>query len=125
MRFPTDAPPPNQRSLAENDALVELIQTTKYLKDVPMWGQRDYQLYPPQYGDLFYRGRGRGRRGWFNERPTERSNGGMGRGFSHGNGREIRGEVSQVHTMRDQQDRQEEEWSVPTSIERREDDIVR
>ena len=49
----------------------------------------------------------------------------MGRGFSCGNGREIRGEISQVHTMRNQQDRQEEEWSVPTSIERREDDIVR
>ena len=49
----------------------------------------------------------------------------MGRGFSHGNGREIRGEISQAHTMRDQQDRQEEEWSVLTSIERREDDIVR
>ena len=49
----------------------------------------------------------------------------MGRGFSHGNGREIRGEISQAHTMRDQQDRPEEEWSVPTSMERREDDIVR
>ena len=35
------------------------------------------------------------------------------------------GEISQVHTMRNQQDRQEEEWSVPTSIERREDDTVR
>ena len=53
--------PPNQRRLAENDALVELIQTTEYLGDTPMWGQRDYQLYPPQYGDPFYRGRGRGR----------------------------------------------------------------
>ena len=61
VRFPTDATPPNQRRLAENDALVELTQTTKYLKDVPTWGQRDYQLYPPQYGDPFYRGRGRGR----------------------------------------------------------------
>ena len=49
----------------------------------------------------------------------------MGRGFSCGNGREFRGQISQAHTMRDQQDRQEEEWSVPTSIERREDDIVR
>ena len=48
----------------------------------------------------------------------------MGRGFSHGNGREIRGEISQAYTMRNQ-DRQEEEWSVLTSIERREDDIVR
>ena len=127
MRFPTDATPPNQRRLAENDALVELIQTTKYLEDMPMWGQRDYQLYPPWYGDPFYRGRGRGRgrREWFNERPTERTNGGLGRGFSHGNRREIRGEINQVHTERDQQDRWEEEWSVPTSIERREDDTVR
>ena len=47
VRFPTDNTPPNQRRLAENDALVELIQTTKYLEDTPMWGQRDYQLYPP------------------------------------------------------------------------------
>ena len=61
VRFPKDSTPPNQRRLAENDAWVELIQTTKYLDDVPMWGQRDYQLYPPQYGDPFYRGRGRGR----------------------------------------------------------------
>ena len=42
VRFPTDATPPNQRRLAENDALVELIQTTEYLEDMPMWGQRDY-----------------------------------------------------------------------------------
>ena len=27
VRFPTDNTPPNQRRLAENDALVELIQT--------------------------------------------------------------------------------------------------
>ena len=38
--------PPNQRRLAKNDALVELIQTTKYLDDVPTWRQRDYRLYP-------------------------------------------------------------------------------
>ena len=31
VRFPMDNTPPNQRRLAENDALVELIQTTKYL----------------------------------------------------------------------------------------------
>ena len=61
VRFPTDTTPPNQRRLAENNALVELIQTTKYLEDTPTWGQRDYQLYPTQYGDPFYRGRGRGR----------------------------------------------------------------
>ena len=61
----------------------------------------------------------------FNERPAERSSVGLGRGFSHGNGIEIGGEISQVHTVRNQQDRQEEEWSVPTSIGRREDDTVR
>ena len=61
VRFPTDTMPPNQRRLAENDALVELIQTTEYLDDVPTWGQRDYRLYPPCYGDPFYRGRGRDR----------------------------------------------------------------
>ena len=129
VRFPTDATPPNQRRLAEKDALVELIQTTKYLEDTPTWGQRDYWLYPPQYGDPFYRGRGRGRgRGrqeWLNERPIERSNGGLGRGFSHGNEREIRGDICQVNTERDQQDRCKEEWSIPASIERREDSPVR
>ena len=46
VRFPMDSTPPNQRRLAENDALAELIQTTEYLDDVPMWGQRDYHLYP-------------------------------------------------------------------------------
>ena len=49
----------------------------------------------------------------------------MGRGFSHGNGRETRGDIHQVNTERDQQDRWEEEWSVLASIERREDDTVR
>ena len=127
MRFPTDATPPNQRRLAENNALVELIQTTEYLEDTPTWGQRDYWLYPPWYGDPFYRGRGRGRgrQEWLNKRPVERSNGGLGRGYSHGNGREIRREIGQANTERDQQDRQEEEWSVLTSIERTEDDTVR
>ena len=42
VRFPTDTTPLNQRCLAENDALVELIQTTEYLDEVPTWGQRDY-----------------------------------------------------------------------------------
>ena len=46
VRFPMDSTPLNQRRLAENDALVELIQTTEYLEDTPTWGQRDYQLYP-------------------------------------------------------------------------------
>ena len=30
-----------------------------------------------------------------------------------------------MHMVRNQQDRQEEEWSVPTSLERREDNTVR
>ena len=47
VRFPTDTMPPNQRRLAENNALLELIQTTEYHDDVPTWGQRDYRLYPP------------------------------------------------------------------------------
>ena len=47
VRFPTDSTPPNQKRLAENDTLVELIQATEYLDDVPTWGQRDYRLYPP------------------------------------------------------------------------------
>ena len=37
VRFPTNNTPPNQRRLAENDALMELIQTTEYLEDMPMW----------------------------------------------------------------------------------------
>ena len=55
VRHPADTTPPNQRRLAENDALVELKQTTDYLEDIPMWGQRDYWLYPPRYGETFYR----------------------------------------------------------------------
>ena len=83
VKHPTDTTPPNQRRLAENDALVEQIQTTEYLEDIPMWGQIDYWLYPPRYGDSFYRGRGRGRgsREMMSERPHERdSTLGLGRG---------------------------------------------
>ena len=75
VRVPSETTPPNQRCLVENNALVELIQTTEYLDDVPTWGQRDYQLYHPHYGDPFYRRRGRGRgrggggrREWLTER---------------------------------------------------------
>ena len=45
VRFPTEDTPPTHRKLAENDALVELIQTTEYLEDAPSWGQR--RFYPP------------------------------------------------------------------------------
>ena len=53
VRYPTEDTPPNQRRLAENDAVVELIQTVEYLEDAPAWGQR--RFYPPQYGDPYYR----------------------------------------------------------------------
>ena len=81
----------------------------------------------PWYGDPFYRGRGRGRgkQDWISERPTERINRGMGRGITSRNDREVREEISQTNTARDQQDRWEEDWSVLTSIERREDVTIR
>ena len=121
VRFPKDTMPPNQRRLAENDALVELIQTTEYLDDRPTWGQRDYRLYPPQYGDPFYRGRGRGRgrsrgrREWLQKRQMDKPNGGFRRGYSQGNN--IR---AQAPINRPQPDRQEEDWSIPVNVERRE-----
>ena len=49
----------------------------------------------------------------------------MGRGNTHWNNRGVREEISQTNTARDQQDRWEEDWSVLTSIERREDVTVR
>ena len=106
---------------------MELIQTTEYLEDTPTWGQRDYRLYPPRYSDPFYkgRGRGRGRQDWISERHMDRSNRGIGRGNTRWNNRDAREEVRQTNTTRDQQDRWEEDWSVPTSIERREGATVR
>ena len=125
VRFPTDTMPPNYRRLAENDALVEIIQTTEYLDDVPTWGQRDYRLYPPQYGDPFYRGRGRGRgrggrgrREWLQERQIDRPNGGFERGYAQGDNTRMQ---QQTSTDRPQLARQEDGWSSPTNIERRDD----
>ena len=51
----------------------------------------------------------------------DRPNGGFRRGFSHGNGTE----VQQAPTDRSQPDRQEEDWSIPTNVERRENDTER
>ena len=51
----------------------------------------------------------------------DRQNGGFGRGFPHGN----RIEVQQAPTGRSQPDRQEENWSTPTNVERRENDTER
>ena len=77
VRNPTEDTPPNHRRLAENDTLVELIQTAEYLEDAPSWEQR--RFYPPCYGDPYYRGRGRGHgrgrgrgRSWLHEDVNER-----------------------------------------------------
>ena len=51
----------------------------------------------------------------------DRPNGGFGRGFSCGSGIE----VQQAPTGRSQPDRQEEDWSIPTNVERRENDTER
>ena len=85
-------------------------------------GTRDYTL-PPHYGDPFYRGRGRGRgrQEWLQERQMDRPNGGFRRGYSQGN----RMEPQQATTDRSQPDRQEEDWSMPTNVERRENEIQR
>ena len=93
VRNPTEDTPPTHRRLAENDTLVELIQTAEYLEDVPSWEQR--RFYPPRYGDPYYRGcgrghgRGRGRgRGWLSEDLADRDTGrGRGRFPSRGNER--------------------------------------
>ena len=125
VRFPIDTTPSNQRRLAKNDALVELIQTTEYLDEVPTWGQRDYRLYPPHYGDPFYRGRGQGRgrggqgrREWLQGRQTERPD----RGFTGGNGQTDNTRPPPVITTdRPIPVRQEDEWSIPPTVGRRND----
>ena len=45
VRNPTEDTPATHRRLAENDTLVELIQTAEYLEDAPSWEQR--RFYPP------------------------------------------------------------------------------
>ena len=92
----------------------------EYLDDVPTWGQRDYRLFPSWYGDPFYRGRGRGRgrvgrgrREWLQERQIDRPNGGFGRG----NNTRVQ---QQASTDRLQPARQDDGWSSPTNVERRE-----
>ena len=84
--------------MAENDALVELIQTTEYLEDTPMWGQQDYLFYPPRYGDPFYRGRGRAEdeveeeeNGWVRDHSKEKQSKGLGEVFSM----ELEGEMEE------------------------------
>ena len=60
------------------------------------------------------------------ERPFEREmNGGFGRGFFHGNGRGAVRETCQTTSKSKQRDRQEEDWTILASIERRDDSLVR
>ena len=79
---------------------------------------------PPHYGDPFYRGRGRGNRGnrgrreWIQERQMERSSGNYNRGNGQNNGMRSRGTTS---ASVPQTNRQDDEWSMPLTTERRED----
>ena len=56
VRKPTASTPPNLRRLAENEDLVESVQTMEYLTRVPEMGsRRDFHRFPPRYGDPYYR----------------------------------------------------------------------
>ena len=80
---------------------------------------------PPHYGDPSYRGRGRGRgrggrgrREWLQERYMDRPN----EGFRRGNNQNNNTRAQQlVPNERSQPARQDDGWSSPTNIERRED----
>ena len=79
--------------------------------------------FTPHYGDPFYRGRGRGRgrgnrgrREWLQGRPMEGFNGDFSRGNSHDNNMRTQPTIS---TSGPQPARQEDEWSVPPTAERR------
>ena len=83
VRFPTDTMPSNQRRLAENDALVELIQMREYLDDEPTWGTEITDFTPLIMVILFIEEEVEevgGRREWLQERPMERPKRGFGRG---------------------------------------------
>ena len=107
--------------MAENDALVGLIQTAEYLKDAPSWGQR--RFYPLRYGDPYYRGRGRGHgqgrgrgRGWLSEEVERDMGGGQGRTNFCGNGR---GQNMSQRNM--EYNRQDRTWLPSTNLEGRSD----
>ena len=60
------------------------------------------------------------------ERQFERETiGESGRGFFCGNGRGTAREVCQTTSESEQRDRQEEDWSIPVSIEGRDNSQVR
>ena len=131
VRFPTDNTPPNQRRLAENDALVELIQTTEYLEDTPMWGQRDYQFYPLGMVTLFIEEEEGAEEeveeeenGWARDCLKEKQSKGLGEVLPM----EMEGEMKEDSIPRPfgnkSGDRQEEEWSSPASDGRGRRDVL-
>ena len=72
VRQPTASTPPNLRRLAENEDLVESVQTMEYLTRVPEMGsRRDFCRFPPRYGDPYYR---------YRPQPREDTERGRGRG---------------------------------------------
>ena len=118
VRNPTEDTPPNHRRLAENDTLVELIQTAEYLEDAPSWEQR--RFYPLCYGDPYYRGcgrgcgRGRGRgRSWLHEDVNERDIGGRGRFHFRGNGREQYGQYRNGSVLTHDERRRDRHLEMP------------
>ena len=61
VRFPMDNTPPNQRRLAENDALVNSFRLLNTWR-IHLHGDKEIiGSTPLRYGDPFYRERGRGR----------------------------------------------------------------
>ena len=123
VRFPTDNTPPNQRRLAENDALVELIQTTQYLEDTPMQGQREYWFCPLGVVTLFIEEEEGTEEeveeednGWVRDHLKEKQSEGLGEVLLvELEGENGRGFYSQTPLERNQTDRQEEKWSSPAS----------
>ena len=122
VRNPTEDTPPNHRRLAENDTLVELIQTAEYLEDAPSWEQR--RFYPLRYGDPYYRGCGRGRgrgrlrgRGWLNEDVPGRDLGGWGRLHFCRNGRDQNGQYRSGFASSHDEGRRDVRLELPPELE--------
>ena len=107
--------------MVENDALVELIQTTEVPRGYTYVGTKGLSALPPRYGDPFYTGRGRcrgggrGRREWLNERPYQERD--KQRVWKMVLPVEMEEDfILQAPSERDQRDRQEKEWSIPVQV---------
>ena len=63
VRRPTMTTPENIRRMAENEALIESVQTMEYLNEFPSMGERrDLRRFPPRYWDPHYHPNRLGRR---------------------------------------------------------------